>query len=227
MFNKGLYWSYKCQWDRTLRVLVQQIFVHIRAVEKDFVKNFIPISMTTMFIIVVVKSSLALSLGLVGALSIVRFRTVIKEPEELGYLFLCIALGLGNGASQYLVTSIALVTILSAIYIFSSKKENVSQDMGFIYTDSGENITPTKQIVDIFGGEIKVSSQKGVGSSFVVYLNLEEDESHVEDIENIKESDMRIELRYYKKIKILIAEDNLMNQDVIKGYLGNFDFEID
>tara|TARA_Y100000389_G_scaffold190806_1_gene216069 strand:+ start:192 stop:872 length:681 start_codon:yes stop_codon:yes gene_type:complete len=117
--------------------------------KEDFVKNFIPISMTTMFIIVVVKSSLALSLGLVGALSIVRFRTAIKEPEELGYLFLCIAIGLGNGASQYLVTSIALVTILSAIYIFSSKKENVSQDMGFIYTDSGENITPTKQIVDI------------------------------------------------------------------------------
>ena len=117
--------------------------------KEDFVKNFIPISMTTMFIIVVVKSSLALSLGLVGALSIVRFRTAIKEPEELGYLFLCIAIGLGNGASQYLVTSIALVTILSAIYISSSKKENVSQDMGFIYTDSGENITPTKQIVDI------------------------------------------------------------------------------
>jgi hypothetical protein len=117
--------------------------------KEDFVKNFIPISMTTMFIIVIVKSSLALSLGLVGALSIVRFRTAIKEPEELGYLFLCIAIGLGNGASQYLITSIALVTILSAIYIFSSKKENVSQDMGFIYTDSGENITPTKQIVDI------------------------------------------------------------------------------
>ena len=69
--------------------------------KEDFVKNFIPISMTTMFIIVVVKSSLALSLGLVGALSIVRFRTAIKEPEELGYLFLCIAIGLGNGESQY------------------------------------------------------------------------------------------------------------------------------
>tara|TARA_B100000900_G_C20538966_1_gene699567 strand:+ start:512 stop:1192 length:681 start_codon:yes stop_codon:yes gene_type:complete len=117
--------------------------------KEDFVKNFIPISMTTMFIIVIVKSSLALSLGLVGALSIVRFRTAIKEPEELGYLFLCIAIGLGNGASQYLITGIALIIILSTIFIFSSKKENVSQDMGFIYTDSGENITPIKKIVDI------------------------------------------------------------------------------
>ena len=50
---------------------------------KMFARNFVLMAMTTMFIITVVKSSLALSLGLVGALSIVRFRTAIKEPEEL------------------------------------------------------------------------------------------------------------------------------------------------
>ena len=48
-----------------------------------FSKNFIFISLTTMLIITIIKSSLALSLGLVGALSIIRFRTAIKEPEEL------------------------------------------------------------------------------------------------------------------------------------------------
>ena len=52
-----------------------------------------------MLIIFVVKSSLALSLGLVGALSIVRFRSAIKEPEELTFLFLNIALGIGFGAN--------------------------------------------------------------------------------------------------------------------------------
>ena len=57
---------------------------------KQFSKNFVLISMTTMFVITIVKSSLALSLGLVGALSIVRFRAAIKEPEELGFLFLAI-----------------------------------------------------------------------------------------------------------------------------------------
>jgi len=51
-------------------------------------------------VIAVVKSSLALSLGLVGALSIVRFRAAIKDPEELVYLFLCIAVGLALGAEQ-------------------------------------------------------------------------------------------------------------------------------
>ena len=52
------------------------------------------LSIGTTIIIVVVKSSLALSLGLVGALSIVRFRTPIKEPEELTYIFLTIGIGL-------------------------------------------------------------------------------------------------------------------------------------
>ena len=53
-----------------------------------------------MIIITIVKSSIALSLGLVGALSIVRFRAAIKEPEELTFLFICIAIGVGLGAGQ-------------------------------------------------------------------------------------------------------------------------------
>lgn len=48
------------------------------------------------------KSSLALSLGLVGALSIVRFSATIKDPEELVYLFFCIAVGLALGANKWI-----------------------------------------------------------------------------------------------------------------------------
>jgi len=70
---------------------------------KQFSANFLLISFTTMLIITIVKSSLALSLGLVGALSIVRFRAAIKEPEELAYLFFAISVGLGLGASQTMV----------------------------------------------------------------------------------------------------------------------------
>lgn len=67
---------------------------------------------TTVLIISVIKSSLALSLGLVGALSIVRFRTPIKESEELAYLFLAIAIGVGLGAGQVMATSLCFVLVL-------------------------------------------------------------------------------------------------------------------
>lgn len=68
------------------------------------------LALITTGVIAVVKSSLALSLGLVGALSIVRFRAAIKDPEELVYLFLCIAIGLALGAEQPLL-AVALVVV--------------------------------------------------------------------------------------------------------------------
>lgn len=75
------------------------------------------IAVTTALIISVVKSSLALSLGLVGALSIIRFRTAIKEPEELSYLFIAIAIGLGMGADQREATILAIIIILLFLFL--------------------------------------------------------------------------------------------------------------
>jgi len=71
------------------------------------------LSLITLLVISIVKSSLALSLGLVGALSIVRFRTAIKDPEELIFLFLAIAVGLGFGADQRVPTLVAFVVIMA------------------------------------------------------------------------------------------------------------------
>jgi len=68
--------------------------------------------LVTILVISIVKASLALSLGLVGALSIVRFRTAIKEPEELIYLFMVIAVGIGLGADQPMATGAAVLVLL-------------------------------------------------------------------------------------------------------------------
>ncbi|MFK7924272.1 MAG: DUF4956 domain-containing protein [Bacteroidia bacterium] len=84
---------------------------------KRFANTFLPLGLTTLLIITIVKSSIALSLGLVGALSIVRFRAAIKDPEELTYLFLSIAVGLAAGAGQVIVALIAFVFILSILYV--------------------------------------------------------------------------------------------------------------
>lgn len=90
---------------------------------KNHIGSILPILSTVVFlVIIVVKSSLALSLGLVGALSIVRFRTPIKEPEELVYLFLSIAIGLGYAAGQILITTILVLSILLLIFLFLSNK---------------------------------------------------------------------------------------------------------
>ena len=95
-----------------------------------FGNTFVPMAMATMVVITIVKSSLALSLGLVGALSIVRFRAAIKEPEELVYLFICIAIGLGYGANKINVTIAGFLMTVTAITLirksaFKVEKSNV------------------------------------------------------------------------------------------------------
>jgi hypothetical protein len=112
---------------------------------KKFAANFILIAFTTMLIISIVKTSLALSLGLVGALSIVRFRAAIKEPEELSYLFFSIAVGLGFGANQRLVTIVAtgvMLLIIWARYYLNNKSEKQNLFLNISSTDR-ENVSLT------------------------------------------------------------------------------------
>lgn len=75
------------------------------------------LTLITLLVISVVKSSLALSLGLVGALSIVRFRTAIKDPEELIFLFFAISIGLGLGADQRIPTLVAFAIIMGYLLV--------------------------------------------------------------------------------------------------------------
>ena len=88
--------------------------------KENFSDTFVLLAITTTVVITVVKFSLALSLGLVGALSIVRFRAAIKEPEELIYLFLIIGVGLASGSGQYHISFI--LTSAAFIIIFFDDK---------------------------------------------------------------------------------------------------------
>jgi len=124
-----------------LSVLLRAIYIRYGKAlsnRKSFGWNFVMIAMTTMLIISIVKSSLALSLGLVGALSIVRFRTAIKEPEELSYLFLAIAFGLGLGANQRLITVVAFVIIASFI-VFTKRVSTKDEHQNLFLTISSHN----------------------------------------------------------------------------------------
>ena len=102
--------------------MVQQFYKRFSSTlsnKEEFSKNFLILAATTTIIITIIKSSLALSLGLVGALSIVRFRAAIKEPEELVYLFLIISIGIACGAGQFQVIIIGIIIILILIFLRS------------------------------------------------------------------------------------------------------------
>jgi len=118
----------------------------------EFAQVFPFVTLTTVLIIMVVKSSLALSLGLVGALSIVRFRTPIKEPEELAYLFISIAIGLGLGAAQTIPTVIAALFILTAMAALKWVRRSDSTRQLFLTLDwEGAEATREGQLDAISG----------------------------------------------------------------------------
>ncbi len=114
---------------------------------EKFAANFVPLSLATMLVITVVQSSIALSLGLVGALSIVRFRAAIKEPEELTYLFLAIGIGLVTGANKPVLAIISVVLILILLLVNRSiggKKFNAHKKM---YLNIRTALTDVEEVI--------------------------------------------------------------------------------
>jgi hypothetical protein len=148
------------------------------------------ILLTTILIITVVKSSLALSLGLVGALSIVRFRTPIKEPEELAYLFIAIAMGLGLGADQRVPTAVASTIILAIMAVFKwtkreSKKKNLYLSLDWRGTPEQTEVFLSR-FNRVIEGHVLVSDlrridvrEEGLEAIFFIDLNNPDDLSNL------------------------------------------------
>ncbi|MBP7184384.1 MAG: DUF4956 domain-containing protein [Saprospiraceae bacterium] len=148
-------------------------FASTIAGKERFSNLFTPLALSTMLVIMIVKSSIALSLGLVGALSIVRFRTAIKEPEELTFLFLSIAIGLAGGANQPILAVVSIFTILIFLVIlniFNKKKSSFDDSkMNLHIASSSLNVLKINELVSPFTDEfilIRTDVNKDINTSF-------------------------------------------------------------
>lgn len=108
-------------------------------------------SMITCFIVIVISSNVVLSLGMVGALSIVRFRSAVKDPLDVGFLFWTVAVGVTCGAGLYLISLIATVFI-AVIYIVLVRVRNRKRIYLLIIryhqTEDGEVASSIARIID-------------------------------------------------------------------------------
>ena len=77
----------------------------------NFVLTLVMMTLITCPVVMCIKESIQLSMGMVGALSIVRFRTAVKEPLDTAYMFWALALGLLLGAGQFFLTAVTVVGI--------------------------------------------------------------------------------------------------------------------
>ena len=130
---------------------------------KPFNTSLVLLSVLTTFVILAVTSNVVLSLGMVGALSIVRFRTAIKEPLDLVFLFWSISVGIILGAGLYSLAFLgsAFITVIllvltgkvdsSAPYILMLQLENENAELQateIIKNRFGKVIVKSKSITD-------------------------------------------------------------------------------
>ena len=92
----------------------------------SFGVTLIALTMITTLVILAVTSNVVLSLGMVGALSIVRFRTAIKEPLDIAFLFWSIAVGIVLAAGMIPLAVIGSVVIGLMLLVFANKKSHVN-----------------------------------------------------------------------------------------------------
>ena len=172
-----------------------------------FSKNFVLVATTSMIIITIVKSSIALSLGLVGALSIVRFRAAIKEPEELTFLFICIAIGVGLGAGQRNIIIIGSIIMLIFIFLrnyFYKSEDNESNLYISMNYNNNLNISldQVKKLLSNYTSEVKLIRYDQIDESIeiIFYVNFD----NLNAISNFRE-----DLKELGKINLSIFEKNL------------------
>tara|TARA_B100000242_G_scaffold284138_1_gene247108 strand:- start:2248 stop:2919 length:672 start_codon:yes stop_codon:yes gene_type:complete len=191
-------------------LILKEIFLKYSNVSfnrSSIARNLVTLSCIVFVVIVIVKNSLALSLGLVGALSIVRFRTPIKEPTELIYLFFSIALGLGFGSSQTLITSILAILLFVYIYFTSSKDFDGSklEDFNLIieWNDKNLDIGKINQTIKVYNEIVSVEKISFEKNKMVAMFNLHinSEEKLFELIHEVKK--MKIEsVDYFKVPKV-------------------------
>lgn len=142
---------------------------------QDFSRLFPLLMLSVILIITVVKASLALALGLVGALSIVRFRTPIKEPEELLYLFLNIGVAVALGAGQTLAAILACLVTLMLVTWAKKRDSNIRTENGLFlslnhHCEHGYNdaklLTTLKNILQTHANHIELRRIDVANNSF-------------------------------------------------------------
>lgn len=130
--------------------------------ELTFMTSLIILAPIVALVMLFIRGNLVLSLGLVGSLSIIRFRTPIKDTRDMVYLFWVIAVGLGAGTFNWSMVALASFIILFVIFVLYLIKYGRSQSQDYILVVSGISDfdqEPIREIIHQFTSDAKMRSQ--------------------------------------------------------------------
>ena len=126
---------------------------------KPFNTSLVLLSVLTTFVILAVTSNVVLSLGMVGALSIVRFRTAIKEPLDLVFLFWSISVGIILGAGLYSLAFLGSVFITVILLVLTGKVDSSAPYILMLQLENENAELQATEIIKNRFGKIIVKSK--------------------------------------------------------------------
>lgn len=170
-----------------------------------FARSFPLISLTTLLYVSIVRSSVALALGVIGALAIVRFRAAIKDPEELVYLVLAVGIGLGMGAEQAVLTIFAFAVMLSVVVIRGSlRKADRPANLHVTLSDHGPSKVELKTLIETVSRNAAVAELK-----------------RSDDAGGRLEATFRVDVTGIEQLSQMKSELRMLCEEVKVSYLAN------
>ena len=119
--------------------------------------SLIMITMVTTIVMVVIGSNISVSLGMVGALSIIRFRTAVKDPRDTAFIFWCVVSGLACGTQNYTIVIVGSIFICLILFLF---KKFATRDNKYVLIVKGPKFD-IEAVEKIIGTHLKHYNCKG------------------------------------------------------------------
>jgi len=153
----------------------------------SFSSSLVMMSLITSLIIMTISINLTLTLGMVGALSIIRFRTAIKDPMDIVFIFWAIATGLATGAKLYMLAFIGMVIISLVVFVLFKHREG---DLTFMLVLRYKDVSLTDKSIFMEFKKLKHTMKSKTYSDGKIELVVElrligEDTSFVDKLSSI------------------------------------------
>jgi hypothetical protein len=131
--------------------------------ELSFMKTLVLLAPIVASVMLFIRGDLVLSLGLIGSLSIIRFRTPIKDTRDMVFLFWVIAVGLGCGTYNWMIVIITAIIMTVIMFVLHFVSYGVMQSKEFILVVSGFSALKTKElgtVISKYAQDIVIRSQE-------------------------------------------------------------------
>lgn len=154
-------------------IYISYKFSHSGAIySARFNVSLLMLTMVTTLIMNVIGNNIALSLGMVGALSIVRFRTAVKDPRDTAYIFWCIAVGISCGVSYYVMAAIGTGMIFLMMLIMGAVKSN-DRYLLIIHSDTDASTRIEETVLVQYEGKalLRVKSQRRESTEYIYEMS--------------------------------------------------------